>query len=260
VASGDDEERLAPLVERFNHLRAGRADPARVRPLLAPVEAFYRPLIEGAWVLLWRCWARERVDPEARSVERRWRADRLAYTTHIDWLTRNGLRRTRQTARQAAQTLHRLERAGVLLEAEQACDDPLRMAPAVLTHQAVCGQVVHVDREHQERAAVRRVSRPLVTLRSHRPCHMVPGKRLWWADEPGGREYLVRAVAPWLDGGAEVTLALQTSSPTRLPEVGTQACFSVYTTGRSFFTLLPPETPWTHSPSVSLPAPGAIEE
>jgi hypothetical protein len=260
VLPGDGEEDLQPLVERFNRQRSGRTEPETVRPLLAPFEAFYRPLVRDAWALLWRCWARERALAEAGSVARRWRADREAYTWHIDWLNRGGLRRTRPSARQAAATLHRLERACERLEAEEACDDPLRLLPALLTHQAACGQVVRIDWGHQERAKKRQVARPLVVLASARPCLMVPGKKLWWTEEADGREYLVQAVDPLPGGGARVTLVLQTSRPARLPTVGQEACFSVYSTGGGYVAPLPRQEPWTHTASVPLPAPGDIEE
>src|SRR5262249_46314605 len=116
LPDGDDEEKLIPLVERFNVARNGKTDPAGVHPLLAPIIHHYRPLVRRAWDLLWRCRDRESTLPEAHSVGRRWDVDRDAYTRHIDWLARNGLRRTRHTARQAATTLRDLEEAGRLLE------------------------------------------------------------------------------------------------------------------------------------------------
>jgi hypothetical protein len=47
----------------------------------------------------------------------------------MDWIARGGLRRTRQTPRQAALILRNLEEARRRLEAEEVCDDPLRMIP-----------------------------------------------------------------------------------------------------------------------------------
>jgi hypothetical protein len=258
VATGDEEEALYPLVEQFNRARAGRTDPAYVRRLVKPVEDFYRPLVEATWGLLWRCRNRELALPEAPSVGRRWLTDRKGYTRHIDWLNGGGLRRTRQSARQAAQTLHRLEEAGRLLEAEEACDDPLRMAPALLAHRAVRGRVLDVNRDHWERPAVRLVRRPLVTLLSPRPCLMPVGKRLWWTERPDGREFLVHAVVP-SGGGAEVTLQFQTGDGD-LPAVGADACFSEYTTGWSYRAVLPENEPWTHRPAATLALPGAIED
>lgn len=129
VLSGQDEDGLDTLVNRINQQRNGSTDLGTVRPLLGRFEEFYRPFTESGWQLLWRCLERERAYPEAASVSRRWLANRLAYTRHIDWMANNGLRRTRQTARQAAFTLHQLEEATRLLAAEEACDDPLRMTP-----------------------------------------------------------------------------------------------------------------------------------
>jgi hypothetical protein len=102
VPAGEEDERLFPLVERFNELRGGRTAPAVVKPLLAPIEEHYRPLVRRAWDLLWRCRDREATFAEASSVARRWTEDREAYSAHMDWMARGGLRRTRQTPRQAA--------------------------------------------------------------------------------------------------------------------------------------------------------------
>src|SRR5262249_30061994 len=156
----------------------------------------------AAWELLWRCRDRELHYPEAASVGRRWQEDCAAYQRHLDWLAKNGLRRTRQSPRQAALTLRNLEEAQRLVEAEEACDDPLRMAPYLLENKAVHGRVVRVDPDHKELAERRLVKRPLVTLLSPEPCLMPTGKELWWTEQAGGREFLVKAVAPAAAGGS----------------------------------------------------------
>src|SRR5262249_959277 len=129
VPTGENDEQLWPLLERFNQHRGDSTAPAIVKPLLGPIMEHYRTLVRRTWELLWRCRAREAAFAEASSVGRRWDEDRDAYTRHIDWLANGGLRRTRQTPRQAALTLHKLEEAAQRLEAEEACDDPLRMIP-----------------------------------------------------------------------------------------------------------------------------------
>jgi hypothetical protein len=198
---------------------------------------------------------------EASSLPRRWLLDRKAYSRHIDWQARNGLRRTRQSARQAASLLHALEEAGERLEAEEACDDPLRLAPALLAHRAVRGRVVHVDHRHTERAAVKSVARPLVTLLSPVSCLMPLGKKLWWTADPAGREFLVHGVVAQPDGSARVTLKLMTSSrAARLPGLGQDACFSEFHLGNGYRPPLPDVDPWTHRPAVAPPPPSAIEE
>ena len=260
IPAGDDDERLAPLVERFNECRSNRTAPAVVQPLLGPIADHYRPLVQRAWDLLWCCRDREATFTEAPSVERRWAEDRQSYTAHIDWMARGGLRRTRQTSRQAATTLRRLGEAQRLLEAEEACDDPLRMVPYILQHKAVRGRVVGVNREHRELATKRMVARPLVTLHSPDPCLIPLGKELWWSAQPGGREYLVEDVAAAPDGGWLVTLKLMTGSPAAdLPGVGSEASFSVHNTHRAPPLTLPDEEPWTHRPVRQIAA-GSIED
>jgi hypothetical protein len=261
LPSGEEDEVLGPLVERFNTLRGGRTEAAVIRPLLGPIADHYRPLIGRAWKLLWRCRDREARFAEAPSVERRWAEDCGAYTRHIDWLARSGLRRTRHTPLQAARILNHLEEAQALLEAEQACDDPLRMIPYLLKHQAVRGLVLKVDRDHKELATKRPVARPLVTLCSPDPCLMPLGKKLWWSERPGKREFVVERIEPAPRGGSLVTLKLMTSSPdAELPAEGREACFSGLNTVRKPFLRLPETEPWTHRPARPVAAVGSIEE
>jgi hypothetical protein len=232
-----------------------------VRPLLGPIIDRYRPLLARAWEMLWRCLDRERAYPEAASVGRRWAADRDAYSAHMAWMARSGLRRTRQTPRQAALTLRELEDAGRLLEAEEAVDDPLRMIPHLLANDAVRGVVEAVDRSHREAATSRPVARPLVTLRSPGPCRMPPGKELYWSAQPAGREFVVQAVEPLADGGARVTLKLMTCRDTTgTPAVGEVACFSVHNTRRGYRTDLPRDEPWTHHAAAGAGAACPIED
>src|SRR5262249_55217601 len=151
--------------------------------------------------------------------------------------------------RQAVRTIRTLEEAQRLLEAEETCDDPLRMIPCLLEHKAVHGQVVAVDRTHKELASRRIVSRPLVRLHSPDPCLMPAGKELFWPGRPSGREFVVAAVEPVAENGSLVTLKLMTSSPgAALPAVGDEACFSVHSTAPSpwRFARLPERDPWTH--------------
>jgi hypothetical protein len=260
LPDGDDEERLIPPVERFNAVRNGKTDPAVVGRLLAPIIDHYRPLVRRAWDLLWRCRDREAALPEAPSVGRRWDVDRNAYTRHIDWLARNGLRRTRQSPRQAATILRNLEEAGRLLEAEEACDDPLRMAAYVLTNKAVRGTVVAVDPNHAEPGPKRIVRRPLVTLRSPDPCLIPAGRELWWTGQPDGKEFVVEEVRPGRGGGSDVVLKLMTSSgTTALPTLGSRACFSAHSTKPAWLGKLPDDDPWTHQAAAPAATPAPIE-
>jgi hypothetical protein len=261
LPAGEADADLLPLVEQFNRDRRGSTTPAVVGPLLTGITAHYRRLTEKTWDLLWRCRDRELHYPEARSVARRWERDCRAYAAHLDWMARDGLRRTRQSPRQAAMTLRNLEEAQRLVEAEHACDDPLRMVPYILENKAVQGQVVSLDREHRELAERRLVRRPLVTLLSAEPCLMPAGKELWWTQQPGGREFTVHAITPAAEGGCRVVLKLMTSSPgAPLPAVGCSACFSVHSTAGRWLSPLPPADPWTHRPAAPPTAPAPIED
>jgi hypothetical protein len=259
LPAGEDDERLEPLMKAFNDARGRSTVPAVVRPLLGSIEAHYRPLCERAWRLLWRCRDRELRVREARSVRRRWEEDCAAYAFHMQWLARNGLRRTRQTPRQAAWTLRTLEEAGRLLEAEEVCDDPLRQVPALLDNRAVRGRVLRVDAGHREMATSRMVKRPLVTLLSPEPCRMPVGKELWWTEQPTGQPFVVQSVRP-VPGGTEVALKLLTSAASTLPAVGGEGVFSVYTTEGRWFGKLPEEDPWTHAPAAASGVAGPIDE
>jgi hypothetical protein len=259
VPAGEDDERLDPLVSEFNQHRGKSTDPSVVKRLLPPIETHYKPLVQRTWDLLWECRGREMSWPEAASVSRRWDLDREAYTQHIDWTARDGRRRTRQTVRQAAILLSRLEDATAMVEAEEACDDPLRMIPFLLDNKAVQGRVVRVDRDHRETVNVRRMRRPLVTIASPDLCLMPRGKELWWTASADGCSYEVHEVRP-AGEGSEVTLKLNTSSLVALPRVGDEACFSIHSTTSFWRTNLPPAEPWTHRPTVPAETPAPIED
>jgi hypothetical protein len=262
TADGDDEERLEPLVEEFNTARAGSTDLSVVGPLLEPLEDHYRPHVERTWKLMWRCRDREAVWPEAASIERRFEEDRDAYTRHMDWLVEGGgRRRTRQTPRQAAMTMRRLESAKAQLLAEEACDDPVRMISYLLDNKAVEGEVVRIDRDYREMANVKMVARPLLTLAASDPCLIPIGRSLWWTENPDGPAWVVHDVTAASGGGSMVTLKLTTGSKSaETPEVGETACFSVLKTKSHWPQRLPYDAPWTHEPEVEPDSPTVIED
>ncbi len=261
VPDGEDDECLMPLVEQLNAARNGSTEPVGIAPLLKPIMDHYRPLLRRTWDLLWRCRDREATVLEARSVGRRWDVDRDAYTRHVDWMNRNGLRRTRHTPRQAAMTLRNLEEAGRLVEAEEACDDPLRMAAYVLANKAVRGTVVDVDPTHREPGPKRMVTRPLVTLRSPDPCLIPVGREVWWTGQSEGKEFVVEDVTPTPAGGSDIVLKLMSSSNTTgLPGMGNAACFSIHSTKPGWLGQLPDDVPWTHQTAVPAAPAEAIDD
>lgn len=239
-----DDEAVEPLVRALNDARGRSADSELVAPYLEPIVEHYRPLLRKGWDLTWRAIERERGYPEARYVERRRDLDRRRYTWQMDWVAQGGRRRTRQTARQAIETMHRLEEAKSLLIAEEALADPLRMIPFLLDGKAVEGQVIAVDLSYVEVAKVRSVRRPLVTLVSENPRPLPVGKELWWTETPDQAAWVVHAVTSE-SGRTIVTLKLTTSSSkARMPAVGATACFSINRFGWGFRHALPPSPPW----------------
>lgn len=249
-------EDVQKLMKTFNTARASSTDPKLVEPLRKSLRVYYNSLLQRTWELVWRVVDRERAVPEAPSVARREREDRIAYAAQLAWLNgpAQGRRRTRQTPRNAALSLSRLEAAQNRLIAEEAIDDPARMAGVVLAGKAVAGEVVMCDEFHREVVNHRNVKRPRVTIESLEPCVMPAGKQLWWTKAADKREWVIESATPTPAGGARVTLVLQTNRSQGLPGVGTRACFSEFNLGIAYELHLPAKAPWTHrSPSESQP-------
>jgi len=257
---GELDAELEPLMDAFNAARDKRTDPKVVLPLLGPISAHYTPLVERAYELIWRCYARERRLPEAPSSQRRFIADCEAYTRHIDWTNRIGHRRTRQTHRQAALSIRALEDAQAVVWAEEATDDPLRMVGYLLDGKALDGEVVRVDENHREIVNVKRARRPLVTLTCEEPCRIPRGRILYWSEHPRGAGWRLEEVVAAPGGASTVTMKLLTGTFDALPCVGERACFSVLHTDSHYRQNLPRDVPWTHTPATSPPAPQDIEE
>jgi hypothetical protein len=168
--------------------------------------------------------------------------DRDEFTRHLDFVAGGFRRRARETPRQAAERLRRLESAHKLLETEEACDDPVRMIPYLLEHRALVGRVVEVDREHRELATKRMVVRPLVTLQLDHPCLMPVGKELYWSRNPRGPEFEVVRV-----DSDRVVLKCASPTASNHPARGSRACFSVLNCKEFFPPALPAQPPWTHA-------------
>lgn len=249
---GEGEE-AQQLMQAFNAARAGSVDPAAVAPLLGPLRTFYDGLVAGTWELMWQTVERERAWPEAPSVERRARADRIAYAAHIAWMNGpvQGRRRARRTPRAAALRLGELEAAQSMCLAEEAIDDPLRMAPVLLAGKALAGEVAGCEADRRELINGRNYKRPRVTLQSEEPCAMPIGKSLWWTHAAGEREWIVEQILPAESGGSTIALVLQTNRQLSagLPVVGERACFSELNTRDGLTPHLPSAAPWTHRPA-----------
>jgi len=249
LPSPDDGQIVHTLMKTFNSQRAGTKDPKVVGKLVQPLRTRYNAMTEQTWNLIWKVLDRERVKPEAASVVRRVREDRIAYASHLQWMTdrSEGRRKTRMSPRAAALRLDEFERAKALLTAEEAIDDPLRMIPQLLAGRALAGEVVHCNATRREQINGRNCLRPSVIVRTDEPCLLPVGGEVWWTQVPDGREWVVADLVA-ADGGTDVTLILQTNRvpSAGLPVVGTRASFSQLNTRPGYELLLPQEVPWTH--------------
>ncbi|HST39355.1 MAG TPA: hypothetical protein VLK58_07590 [Conexibacter sp.] len=249
---GDEAQQL---MQAFNAARAGSVDPGVVTTLLGPLRTFYDGLVAGTWELMWLAAERERAWPEAPSVERRAREDRIAYAAHVAWMDGpvQGRRRARRTPRAAALRLGELEAAQSMCVAEEAIDDPLRMTPVLLAGKALAGEIIACEADRRERINNRNLKRPRVTLQTDEPCVMPIGKGLWWTRAAGEKEWTVERIAPMETGGSTIALVLQTNRQLSagLPVVGERACFSELNTRDSHSLYLPSAAPWTHRPADS---------
>lgn len=249
VPSPKDGQRVHTLMKIFNEQRAGSKNPAVVQKLAIPLYELYEGMVVETWNLIWKVVDREKAKPEAASVARRVREDRIAYAAHLQWIMgpAEGRRKTRMTPRGAAVRLDELERANALLVAEEAIDDPLRMAPHLLAGKAIAGVVINCDATRRETINGRNCLRPSVTVRTDEPCLMPLGAEVWWTQTPGGREWLLASLVA-AGGGSDVTLILQTNRnlSESLPTVGCRVCFSQFTTRPSYELFLPMQVPWTH--------------
>jgi hypothetical protein len=257
-----DGHRVYNLMSEFNAARAGSTDPSVVRRLVQPLRALYGEMVEDTWSLIWKVVDRERRRPEAASVARRARADRIAYASHLSWMLgpAQGRRKARMTSRSAAMRLNEFERAKATLLAEEAIDDPLRMAPVLLAGQAIAGNIVRSDPERREFINGRFCKRPSITLRTDEPCMMPLGVEVWWTKMPNGREWLVTRVTA-NSRGSEVELVLQTNRtpPMGFPRVRDRACFSELNTREGYEVHLPKQVPWTHRPKEPAPTDTNLE-
>ncbi|HEX5541331.1 MAG TPA: hypothetical protein VFX60_07170 [Micromonospora sp.] len=215
-----------------------------------------RSQLEPTWRLMWRGVALLRGLPAAASVERRWTADRDAYTDFLTYLDEGGGPQPRHDgAVAAAARLHRLERALASYEVQRAYDDPLVMADYRLTGEAFVGEVTLADPARVDESGRRPVLRPRIQVVTADPVLLPVGAVLRSPARPAQKARIV-FVTP-VDSGAKTEVVLElsggmgrslTAPPGSVPEVGERVCFTTladdYLPPGAFPS--PEETPWTH--------------
>ncbi len=260
LPGAEDDDAVEKLMEAFD-LRRGRDANGRrttaehvVTPLLPPIQAHYERLVDRGWPLLWRCIERERAFPEAPSVARRWQDDVEALERHLEWIVvKSGRYRTRATNRQAAFRMADWEKAQSQLEAEEIVDDPLRMIPCLLRHEALTGRVSKVDLEHREIVTKTKQRKPRIWVETDDECLMPEGKEVYWTRAAAATSWLVEEVKPSSRGGSVVRLKrgsarTSESCPAVAPRVGEEVVFSVHTTkAEGYVAPMQMNPPWTHA-------------
>lgn len=242
---------VAPLIRALNEARAKSVERDVVEPLLAPLERHYRPMLERAAAISWRCLRREATFPSARHAASREQADRESYARHMSLVSEGIRRRSRLTQAQAISRVGELERASERLLAQEAVDDPLRMVDVLLCEQAMIGTVTSIDPTHK----VANKSRPMVELSLSRPTLIEPGEIVHWDHLPD-KDWEVAAVRP---DAIELILLNPRAKP--LPQVGASACFTTLSVKDAHFARAPSSTPpWTHVSHLELDQPDSIEE
>jgi hypothetical protein len=241
------DDRLRPLLERFNRDRAGATDAATVAPLLAAIDAHYAALLADAWRLTWR--TRERLLgalPEARMVGLRVASDAREYVRHMQLMDQGIRRRTRRTVAQAIALRARWEDSSARLGAEQAYDDPLQMVDALLTGQAMIGTVRRVDADHRIQGPTNMVRRPRIELELDGSCPLLPGEIVHWDVDPA-RNYEIETVTPRPSSGDLATLLLLNPGAPVVPAAGEVMCVAALSIEERYRGGSPSNVPWPYA-------------
>jgi hypothetical protein len=248
-----DNGPLIEAVAHFNTARAGSVDAAVVEKLGGGIRDLLRPCLEPTWEALWI--ARDILAqlPEAPSVATRWEEDLSAFTRHADYISKGGRRASIDSPRRAALVLDDWEGAQARFEAAQVLEDEYALLAAISQGQAIVGDVVNVDTTNRELGPSGKTmtSRPLITLAIADPCPFPVDAELWWTERQKLR-ILVQSSVPTTSGGATVVLKVVEGMRGELPDRGDRACFSIFRSSDSSWSLsapLPRATPWTHTPT-----------
>ncbi len=244
----EDAQSIARLYGALESARKGAAEEdATVCEARAAIERFFSDLTAPVWALLLGIARRERGVAGAAHLPRRIERDRIAYGLHQERLDKmladpRGIRFL-EGARDAALRRDELERAGTLLEVEEAIDDPLKMLPRVLAGEAIEGQVHSVHREKGEGTTVE--------LRTEEPCTLPPGLELWWSGAAFGRGWVIERIEPAAAGSKVFLAHALCKDPAACPTRGGRAVFSplFFDDFLSYGLVLPVRAPWTHRPA-----------
>ncbi len=246
------DDRLRPLLDRFNRDRRGATDPATITPLLAAIDAHYQGLLADAWRLTWQTRLRllDKL-PEARTVGLRAAADAADYARHMQLMDQGIRRRSRQTIAQTIALRTRWEDAAARVAAQQAYDDPLQMVEVLLSGRAIIGTVRYVNADHRIQGPKNMVRRPRIELELDGYCQLLAGETVHWDADPG-RRYEIETVTPRDGNGDLVMLLLHNPNAPILPVEGQLMCVATLSIEERFRGSSSSDVPWPYATPVVL--------
>ncbi|MBE1486753.1 hypothetical protein [Plantactinospora soyae] len=248
-----DNEILGGAIKGYEEAAGDVSRQARARDVL---EEALRAQIEPTWRLMWRAIALLRQLPAGARVEGRWAEDRDAFSNFVLYVDGGGYPQPRRDgAVNAAQRLHRMERALQSYAVQRAYDDPLVMADHRLTGEAFVGEVTLAQPNRIDDSGKRRVLRPRIQVTTADPVLVTPGAAMFCPARPGQKARVVFVTPDGSSGQTDVVLELSgglgrslSPAPGSVPEVGDRLCYTTLSD-----SYMPPgefpgrdETPWTH--------------
>ncbi|WP_101789194.1 hypothetical protein [Nonomuraea indica] len=233
---GFDHQVLEPLIKLYESTGVKSQLHAALLEQLTPT-----------WDLMWRGADLLRALPAAARVAARWERDRVALARESIRIAEGAFPPGRwDNPQAAARRLAMMESAQQSYEAGKAFDDPLVMADHRMEGVAFEGRVVdlEVDRKIIPPGKVRRVLRPLVTIRTDDPVRITPGKKLLSPQRPKQSCQLMSID----DGLVVIQINSGMSKGATIPAVGETVCYTELDPSEGRRPRLPSLelTPWTH--------------
>jgi hypothetical protein len=240
-----DADTLAELIQEW-HTANDEASRSRVRREL---ESEIREQLAPAWADCWRALDRLGFLPAADHVTSRWQTDKSEWTNHCDRVAEGrAYFRNIPTPLQAATRLKILEDRTENLQREMAWDDPLVMAAAVASGEALAGRVVTAEPERRTRNANERaVRRPLITIEPALEFTRPAGTTLFLSTNPGVMLAVLSSDPSSSLIRAEVLKgANQRNTIGLLPNSGDEVVLSPYGKPEFYKRSKIEDIPWTH--------------
>jgi len=238
-----DAETLAGLIQEW-HATEGDARSA----VRNEIEEQIREQLTPSWRDCWRALDSLASLPVADHVSGRWQSDRDSWTRHCDRIAEDrAYFRNIPTPVRSASQLRMLEVTTEKLQREMAWDDPLVMAAAVASGEALAGRIVAADPDHRSRSATgRAVRRPLISIEPALEFNRPAGTTLFLSTNPEVQFELLTPDTSDLIRAEVVKGANQTKTIGRLPNLEEDVVLSPYGRPEFYQQSKIEDIPWTH--------------